>query len=103
MKPPFSTPLALIPAILAVFPTVSVVSAGSTPAEPLSRSARTTGTDTRTLPMTAHPIVDIGGASGMLWDLSDNWEEGPYTASYILYGDTILSATSFLREPRRAD
>ena len=103
MKPPFSTPLALIPAILAVFPTVSVVSAGSVTSGPPSRSARTAGTDTRTLPMTARPIVDIGGASGMLWDLSDNWEEVPYTASYILYGDTILSAISSLREPRRVD
>ena len=103
MKPPFSTPLALIPAILAVFPTVSTVTAGSVSSEPLSSSSRTAGTDTRTLPMTARPIVDIGGASGMLWDLSDNWEEVPYTASYILYGDTILSAISSLREPRRVD
>lgn len=93
MKPPFSTPLALIPAILAVFPTLSAVPAGSVTAEPLSRSARTTGTDTRTLPMTARPIGDIGGASDLLWDLSDNWEEDPYSASYILYGDTLLSET----------
>ncbi len=103
MKPPFSTTLALIPAILAVSPTVLAMSAGIVTAEPLSRSPRTTGTDTRTLPMTARPIGDIDGASNQLWDLSDNWEEDPYSASYILYGDTLLSATSSLREPRRPD
>ncbi len=93
MKPPFSIPLVLIPAILAVSPTVSGVPAGIVTSERLSGSAVSTGVDTRTLPMTARPIEDICSTPDPLWDLSDNWEESPYSASYILYGDTLLSET----------
>ena len=92
MKPLFSLPFTLLAAATALHPASAVPEGGGTSVQQL-RSSVPTGNDTRILQMTARPIEDVILKANTVWDLSDNWKEEEYCASYILYGDTLLSET----------